>query len=58
MLQNKPWHKFYSGIPKSIDYPSVTMYESVMRSVKRVPDKIVADYQINEFFTPALDQFF
>ncbi|MCP3899196.1 MAG: AMP-binding protein, partial [Desulfobacteraceae bacterium] len=44
MLKNKPWHKFYSDIPKSINYPSVTMYESVMRSVKRVPDKIAWDF--------------
>lgn len=41
---NRPWHKFYSDIPKSIDYPSITMYESLMRSVKRVPDKIAWDF--------------
>jgi long-chain acyl-CoA synthetase len=44
MLKNKPWHKFYSDIPKSINYPSVTMYESLMQSVKRVPNKIAWDF--------------
>ena len=44
MLKDKPWYKFYSDVPKSIDYPSITMYESVMRSVKRVPDKIAWDF--------------
>jgi long-chain acyl-CoA synthetase len=44
MLKNRPWHKFYSDIPKSIDYPPITMYESLMKSVKRVPDKIAWDF--------------
>ena len=44
MVKAKPWHKFYSGVPESIDYPQVTMYESVMRTVKRVPDKIAWDF--------------
>ena len=44
MLKDRPWYKFYSDVPKSIDYPSITMYESVMRSVKKVPDKIAWDF--------------
>ncbi len=43
-MKRRPWHKFYSGVPETIDYPRVTMYESVMRSVKRVPDKIAWDF--------------
>jgi long-chain acyl-CoA synthetase len=44
MLPEKPWHKFYSDVPRSIDYPDVTMYESLLRSVNRVPDKIAWDF--------------
>ncbi len=44
MLKNRPWFDHYSNIPHSIDYPSVTMYESVMLSATRVPDKIAWDF--------------
>jgi long-chain acyl-CoA synthetase len=44
MLAEKPWYNFYSGVPKSIEYPEITMYESVMRSVKRVPKKVAWDF--------------
>ena len=44
MLPEKPWHKFYSDVPRSIDYPDVTMYESLLKSVNRVPDKIAWDF--------------
>ena len=44
MLPEKPWHKFYSDVPRSIDYPDVTMYESLLRSVNRVPGKIAWDF--------------
>lgn len=40
----KPWHRFYSKVPRSIDYSEVTMYESVMRSVKKFPDKVAWDF--------------
>ncbi len=44
MMPEKPWHKFYSNVPRSIDYPDVTMYESLLRSIHRVPDKIAWDF--------------
>jgi long-chain acyl-CoA synthetase len=44
MLPEKPWHKFYSDVPRSIDYPDVTMYESLLKSVNRVPEKIAWDF--------------
>lgn len=44
MNPKKPWLKFYSGIPETIDYPKVTMYESLMLTVQRVPDKIAWDF--------------
>ncbi len=44
MIAKKPWHNFYSNIPKTIDYPKVSMYESLIQSAKRVPDKIAWDF--------------
>jgi len=44
MRKEKPWIKFYEGIPKSIDYPKVTMYEAVMETVKKFPDAIAYDF--------------
>ncbi len=44
MLPEKPWHRFYASVPRSIEYPEVTMYESLLRSVNRVPDKIAWDF--------------
>ena len=44
MLENKPWFAHYENVPSSLDYPCVTMYESLLRTVKRVPDKIAWDF--------------
>lgn len=44
MLKNRPWFDHYANVPRSIDYPGVTMYESVMLSATRVPDKIAWDF--------------
>ena len=44
MYEKKPWLKFYSDIPESIDYPRVTMYEAVMRTVERCPEAIAYDF--------------
>lgn len=44
MQVKRPWFDHYAKVPHSIDYPSVTMYEAVMKSAKRVPDKIAWDF--------------
>lgn len=44
MTPERPWHRFYSTVPRSIEYPEITMYESLLRSVNRVPDKIAWDF--------------
>ncbi len=44
MLKNRPWLDHYAEVPHSLDYPSVTMYEAVMQSAIRVPDKIAWDF--------------
>jgi len=44
MRAQKPWLKFYEGIPESIDYPEVTMYEAVMETAEKVPEAIAYDF--------------
>lgn len=44
MFETKPWLKFYGDIPESINYPRVTMYEAVMRTVERSPDATAYDF--------------
>ncbi|MCG8635146.1 MAG: AMP-binding protein [Desulfobacterales bacterium] len=44
MLKNRPWLDYYAEVPHSLDYPRATMYESVMQSVNRVPDKTAWDF--------------
>ncbi len=44
MQTHRPWLDHYAKRPHSIDYPRVTMYESVMSSVHRIPDKIAWDF--------------
>ncbi len=44
MPLEKPWHAFYSKVPKSIDYPKITMYEAVLTTANRVPGKIAWDF--------------
>jgi long-chain acyl-CoA synthetase len=44
MDDKKPWLKFYGHVPENLDYPRVTMYESVMGTVNRYPDAIAYDF--------------
>jgi long-chain acyl-CoA synthetase len=44
MREKKPWLKFYGDIPESIDYPRVTMYEAVMKTVARCPEAVAYDF--------------
>lgn len=44
MYEKKPWLKFYNNVPETIDYPRVTMYEALMRSVELHPERIAYDY--------------
>jgi len=44
MAANKPWLKFYEGIPESIDYPEVTMVEAVMETAGKYPEAIAYDF--------------
>ncbi|MFA6032940.1 MAG: AMP-binding protein [Myxococcota bacterium] len=44
MYEQKPWLKFYGDVPRKIDYPQVTLYEALMRTVDRSPDKIAWEF--------------
>ena len=44
MYEQKPWLKFYGNIPVTIDYPRVTMYEALMQTVGKYPDRIAYDF--------------
>ena len=44
MYEKKPWLKHYGAAPQSIDYPRVTMYEALMQTVEKYPDRIAYDF--------------
>ena len=44
MYDTKPWLKFYGNIPRTIAYPRVTMYEALMQTVERYPERTAYDY--------------
>jgi len=46
MPNQKPWLKFYKNVPETIDYPRVTMYEALMQTVEKNPDRIAYDFSI------------
>lgn len=44
MSNERPWLKFYKNVPETIDYPRVTMYEALMQTVEKNPDRIAYDF--------------
>jgi long-chain acyl-CoA synthetase len=44
MHEARPWLKYYGNVPPTIDYPRMTLYEALMQTVERVPDKIAYDF--------------
>ena len=44
MTPDKPWLAYYADIPHTIDYPRVTMYEALVRTVARCPDALAYDF--------------
>ncbi len=44
MFENKPWLSYYGTVPHSIDYPRMTLYEALMQTVERVPEKVCYDF--------------
>lgn len=41
---HKPWLRFYGDLPESIDYPRMSLYQALMRTVARCPDAIAYDF--------------
>jgi len=44
MYEKKPWLKFYGDVPETLDYPRISMFESLMRSVEEYPDSVAYDF--------------
>jgi long-chain acyl-CoA synthetase len=44
MYEQKPWLKHYGNVPPTIDYPRVTMYEALLKTVAKYPDSIAYDF--------------
>jgi long-chain acyl-CoA synthetase len=42
--ESRPWLRFYGDVPASLEYPDLTLYESVARSAARSPDAIAYDF--------------
>ena len=40
----RPWLRHYGAIPHQIEYPAISLYEAVARSVARTPDAIAWDF--------------
>lgn len=47
MYEQKPWLKFYGDIPHTVDYPKMSLYEALMQTVEKKPDKICYDFEGN-----------
>jgi long-chain acyl-CoA synthetase len=44
MCDARRWVRFYGTVPAHLDYPEVTLYESVARTAQRVPDAVAWDF--------------
>ena len=44
MYERKPWLKFFGDVPETIAYPRTTLYEALMQTVERYPDRIAYDF--------------
>ncbi|MCP4138423.1 MAG: long-chain fatty acid--CoA ligase [bacterium] len=44
MYETKPWLQFYGDTPHALDYPRVTMYESLIKTVEKYPNSIAYDF--------------
>ncbi len=42
--RDRPWLRFYGGVPERIDYPRVTLYEAVAATANRLPEAVASDF--------------
>ena len=40
----RPWLRYYGGVPRSIDYPRTTLYEAIAATAHRLPAAIAWDF--------------
>jgi len=40
----RPWLRYYGHVPKSLDYPQVTLYEAIAATARRRPEAIAWDF--------------
>jgi len=40
----QPWLAWYRDVPTTLDYPRISLYEAVMRTVRRIPDAPAVDF--------------
>src|SRR5512133_1746055 len=43
-MDQKPWLNYYGNIPHSIDYPKISLYKALMKTVERCPDSVAYDF--------------
>ena len=41
---DRPWLRFYGSVPASIDYPRVTLFDTLAATAERVPEAIATDF--------------
>src|SRR5512146_980798 len=41
---DRPWLRFYGDVPRTIDYPRVTLYEAVRGTAERQPEAVAWDF--------------
>ncbi len=46
VAETKPWLKFYGDVPHALDYPKVTLYERLVQTVEKYPDKPAWDFAL------------
>lgn len=43
-IEQKPWLRYYGNIPHSLDYPRISLYKALLRTVGRCPDSVAYDF--------------
>ena len=44
MDPERPWLRFYGGVPHTLQYPDATLYEALAATAARVPDSVAFDF--------------
>ena len=43
-MENRPWYKYYDGIPNSLNYPKTTLYERFKQTAEKYPEAIAWEF--------------